>query len=359
MKFLFNVCITCIGGYLIRDIIDSLHDAHDFDVLIIGVDANPSAHGRLLCDRFEVLPVAEEDEFGYIDSILKIHEDIGIDVLITLSEGESRVVARYRDRLIDAGIRVSVSNSSTVEIMTDKLMMLQHMDKNHIDAGLFVPINNNDDVKDALKFLGYPEEKVVLKPRKSAGSRGVIIYDSYMSKVEYLLEERFCISGSFDDIEKELSNKGIVLANFIATPYYDGPVFDVECIAINGKVTDMAARKRQLKNPLSPISTGHKVDMNSNVLAFAKKLCLVFNVNGSADFDIVLNDIETPRLLDSGARFSGSVGGSYIAGANFMAQLVRVLMEVPYKPLEIRNNCILRPFVSMSEIPKDNEKDFL
>ena len=47
-----NICITCVGGRLIYDIIRSIRDADDYQVILIGVDANKDAHGRLLCDKF-------------------------------------------------------------------------------------------------------------------------------------------------------------------------------------------------------------------------------------------------------------------------------------------------------------------
>ena len=47
-----NICITCVGGRLIYDIIRSIRDADDYKAHIIGVDANKNAHGRLLCDQF-------------------------------------------------------------------------------------------------------------------------------------------------------------------------------------------------------------------------------------------------------------------------------------------------------------------
>ena len=40
-----NICITCVGGRLIYDIIRSIRDADDYKANIIGVDANKDAHG--------------------------------------------------------------------------------------------------------------------------------------------------------------------------------------------------------------------------------------------------------------------------------------------------------------------------
>jgi carbamoyl-phosphate synthase large subunit len=336
-----------------------LRDTDDFDSFLIGVDSDPSAHGRLLCDVFKVIPVAELNEKKYIDELLDVNSNFGIDVLIALSEGESRVIARHREIITNAGIRTSVSSLSTVEVMTDKFFMLKRLDKFSLNAGLFVSVDTYEDAQKALKILGYPEKKVVFKPRKGSGSRGVLIADSSKKDFQHLLSSRFCGTGDFEKICQNMKYNNMLFHDMVAVHYYEGPVFDVECIALKGQVIDMAARRRQLRNPLSPISTGHKIDMNSVVLNFASELCSVFGLDGAGDFDIVLSENGIPRLFDSGARFSGSVGGSFSAGANFMAQLVRVLMGMKYDSLVVKNNSVLRPYVTMVEIPENNEKDLL
>ena len=77
-------------------------------------------------------------------------------------------------------------------------------------------------------------------------------------------------------------------------------------------------------------------------------------VDIAVDLDIVLlnNNIAIP--LDASARFSGSIGGSYTAGANFFSQLIRVLYDLPLKHYEINDQTPLRPFITMAAIPKKN-----
>ena len=67
-------------------------------------------------------------------------------------------------------------------------------------------------------------------------------------------------------------------------------------------------------------------------------------MDGAADFDIIIEQtLGIPILLDAGARFSGSVGGTYVAGSNFLTQLIRSKMGWPLEDMQIRNNCVLRP----------------
>jgi biotin carboxylase len=359
MKPTITVCVTCVGGRLIFDIVTALRAATDFEVFLLGIDADPSAAGRLLCDRFEVLPMAEQDEEGYLQRLLALHREIGIDVYIPLSEPESMLAARHRELLREHGIRPSVGSADTVRVMTDKLLMHQRLEDRGIDAGSFVAVDTAEQARRALETLGYPDRRVVLKPRSGRGSRGVLIADASQNIFRRLLPERFCGSGDFEALRDAMAEQEMTFENLLAVPYRDGPVFDVDCIAENGRLTDISARLRQLKNPLWPTSTGHRIAMDPRVLDYARQLCTAFGVDGAGDFDIVLSEGTRPLLFDAAARFSGSVGGSFTAGANFPAQLVRLLMELPRQPLAVEDGVVLRPYVTMARIPPINQDDFL
>ena len=354
-----TVCVTCVGGRLIYDIVHAIRDVDDFTVKIVGVDADPQAHGRLLCDAFEILPMAEQDPEGWLDGFARICRNHGVNALVPLSEAESRLVSQHRDALAKSGVRSSVSAWSTVSVMTDKLLMLQRLVDRGVDAGEFEAVDNEAEITAALKKLGYPDRKVVLKPRQGRGSRGVLICDPSYGEFEQLLPDRFCGVGSHDALLRVMAEEGDGFDDYLAVPFYGGPVSDVDCIARNGTLIQAAVRLRQLKNPLWPTSTGHKIHMDPRVIEHARALCAAFDIDGAGDFDIVIDDDGKAKLLDAGARFSGSVGGSYTAGANFPAQLLRSMMGLPLAPFHIDDGCVLRPYITMARIPAANEDDLL
>jgi biotin carboxylase len=354
-----TVCVTCVGGRLIYDIVRALRDVDDFIIKIVGVDADPDAHGRLLCDAFEILPMAEHDPEGWLKGFARICSDHGVNALIPLSEGESRLAAQHRDALLKTGVRSSVSEWPTVSVMTDKLLMLQRLVDRGVDAGGFEAVDSEAEITTALTKLGYPDKKVVLKPRQGRGSRGVLICDPSYAEFEQLLPDRFCGIGSHDALLRVMAAEGDGFDDYLAVPFYGGPVSDVDCIAQKGTLLQTAVRLRQLKNPLWPTSTGHKIHMDPRVIEHARALCAVFDIDGAGDFDIVIDDEGKPKLLDAGARFSGSVGGSYTAGANFPAQLLRSMMGLPLQPFQIDDGCVLRPYITMARIPAANEDDLL
>lgn len=358
-KLQIVVCVTCVGGRLIYDIVRALRDAEDYEIRVVGTDADESAAGRLLCDEFVVLPMAECDPEGWVAGILELKPRFGLDGLICLSDQEARLAAKNRERLKDAGIQTSVSRLETVTAMTDKLLLLEKLQSGGLDVGPFMAVDSRDEALDAMKQLGYPNRRIVLKPRWGRGSRGVLVCDSDAIGFKQFLPDRFCGSGSIEDVVEKLERLQIPMTGMLAVPYWDGPVFDVECLVSSGKVVMSAARRRQLRNPFWPTSTGHQVDMDQRIIGFAQRMCEILGVDGAADFDIVLRNDGTPAPFDASARFSGSVGGSYNAGANFLAQLVRVMFNLPLASYQIRDRTPLRPFVTLSVVPDANSDELL
>lgn len=207
MKRNIKILLTCVGGRLIFDIIKALRDADDFNAFIIGVDTDGSAHGRVLCDEFYVVPDSEKYKDKWITKIFTIHKNFGFDVIITLSEGECILVSENKRKFEDKKIRVSVGDFDFLKIITDKYKMMSFLKENKIHSGSFLAINNKNQALNAIKELGYPKKMVVLKPRSGRGSRGILICKEDQFKFKYLLPDRFCGIGNFESIFFELKKK--------------------------------------------------------------------------------------------------------------------------------------------------------
>lgn len=359
MKLNLTICITCVGGRLIYDVIRAFREADDYNITIVGIDSNSDAQGRLLCDFFELVPHSEEKPSKWLKSIDHLNKKYSLDGLIAFSEGETKLISKNREFFVQNKIKIAISPEKVVKNITDKYLMLSHLNMHGIDIGKFYPINSVEDVDDVLENLGYPKNNFVLKPRSGRGSRGVLIADHKQNKFIPLLPERFCGRGSIEAIKKQFIKKNIQLKDYIAVPYYKGKVWDVDVLCKEGKIINICSRVRQLKNPLWPTSTGHKVSLDNRVLNYVEDICAAFTIDGPADFDIVLDDNHKPKVLDAAVRYSGSVGVSFIANTNMLSQLIRFMFDLPFKNFETKDGLILRPYITMTEIIKENENDFL
>ena len=354
MKKKLKVCVTCVGGVLIYDFIRALRDADDYEVHVFGVDADPEAHGRLLCDSFEVVPRADRQPAEWLDCMSTLMATHAVDGLICLSDREAIIVAENGDLWGRLGVETSVGTIEMASTMTDKLKLLTVLSASGLDTGPFVAVNSAEEATSAVRTLGYPARSVVLKPRRDSGSRGVLVCQADAQRFTPFLENRLCGAGQLDQVIAVAQQNEIVFNDFVAVPYWDGPVFDVECLVQRGRVVQTVARRRQLRNVFSPTSTGHIVDMNPAVLRYASEMCAILKIERAADFDIVLRPDGKPTVFDASPRFSGSVGGGYYAGVNIISQLVRVMFGLPLAVFSVRNGVPLRPFRTLAAIPENN-----
>tara|TARA_X000000950_G_scaffold286009_2_gene393592 strand:+ start:617 stop:1696 length:1080 start_codon:yes stop_codon:yes gene_type:complete len=358
MKKRIKVLITCVGGSLIYDIIKAVRQANDYIPEIIGVDSNPEANGRLLCDYFYRVANAENNPKEWLKNIFEIFNEHKFNLIFSLSEGESYCIAKniklFKSKKIDA----TVADFEFVKLTTDKFKLMSFLKKNDLHVGSFHKVNSFHDAERALESLDYPKKKVVFKPRNGRGSRGILICDAKKKKFRFAFKNRLSGTGDFESIKKELAKSRLTLKNYLVLPYYKNDISDVDCISANGLLTDIVIRLRQWKNPLSSTSTGNIINMDKKIIEYVKKICLTLKIHGPCDFDIVKDDLGNPVLLDAGSRFSGSVGCSPASGYNIISQMIRLYLKIPMKKYKVKDNVPLRPFVTMVEIPRGN-KNFL
>ena len=60
---------------------------------------------------------------------------------------------------------------------------MQSLKENGLDVGVFSKIDSKNDFLNIAKKIGYPSRKIVFKPRISRGSRGVLIADKNLNKL--------------------------------------------------------------------------------------------------------------------------------------------------------------------------------
>ena len=61
------------------------------------------------------------------------------------------------------------------------------------------------------------------------------------------------------------------------------------------------------------------------------------------DFDIAINSLGEPQIIDASVRLSGSVSASLFAGVNVPSQLVRVMCGIHTKSYTYTDGACVRP----------------
>jgi predicted ATP-grasp superfamily ATP-dependent carboligase len=337
-----RILITCIGGYFSYQVVSSIKKVKNLSKFVLGVDVNPNVNAFFV-DKFEIVPRADLSQKKYITKIIYLCKKYKIDTLIPSSENETLAISKYINLFKNNKIKIPVSSFDTVNLMTDKLKMFEYLNYSGVDVGKWKKVDNFSDAANALNFFGYPSKKVIIKPRFSSGSRGILIANHKKNSFTNLLGDRLCGEGPWEAIKEELKNSNRSLDNYFVMPFHEGKTFDVDCIAKEGNLVMAVSRLRVYENPLSPTNQGCIIGPNKTIYNYCVKLVKAFKIYGACDFDIVIRKDSRPQLLDSSCRLSGSVGASLNAGVNVVAELIKMLHGKKPKKIKLLKNVKVFP----------------
>jgi len=359
-NMIVRIALTCIGGRLSYDTIRALRDAEDFECWLLGIDGNAEAEPRVLCDAFRVLPSAASDPDGFAQAAVETCEEFAIAFLILCSDEEVKALQKLHDRFAAIGTTLSCGRESPIDVVMDKLSLYRALDVAGVQSLEYCSISSLAELQREAVRMGYTDRKLVLKPRTGRGSRGVILLDPAASGFSSLIPNRFCGLCPLDGVESAFDSHGQSFNDYLMMEYIEGDTYDVDVIARQGQVLEIVSRLRQLRNVFWPTSTGHKILRDVKAQQAVADACQVLGMDGASDFDVIMRGPD-PIILDAACRFSGSVGASMPAGINIPAQLVRERLGLPFTPkaADARDGVVVRPFLTMAEIPEHNEGDLL
>ena len=339
---MYRILITCVGGHFSYDVVNALKKTPDFSSYILGVDVNKNIDKWFL-DKFEIVPRADVSVKIYINKLLSICKKYKINIVIPCSENETIAISKHENLFRKKKILTSISSYNTVMNINDKAKLYETLKKNNVDICKWKKVDSFEEADLAISDFIYSSSKILLKPRFSSGSRGILLIDEKINSYKPFLPDRFCGTGSWKAIQNELTTRNTSLDRYLMMPFFSGKTYDVDCIAQNGKLVTAVPRLRLYKNPFSPTNQGCVIKNDKKIIAYCKKIIEVFKINGACDFDIVIRDDNKPQLLDASCRFSGSVSASINAGINIPSQLIKVLKSKKIKKYKLQDGLKLFP----------------
>jgi len=143
---------------------------------VIGVDMNPEAVGRWMCDEFTDMYPADDRE-GFLSAIAAV--SVGCDVILPQSSAEVPHLADWRDSF---SCPVLVSKPGPINVASNKWMMYQALE-GQIELPYYrktEPVGGQV-ISKALEALMMELVGIVIKPPVGKGSRGVRIIDPNVS----------------------------------------------------------------------------------------------------------------------------------------------------------------------------------
>mgnify|MGYP006081350315 CR=1 FL=1 len=349
-----KICITCVNGFLTYDFIESFKNQTDFKPFIIGLDILDRSKGKILCDKFYKIS-NPKNEKKYLNDIIKVYKKEKFDIIIPLSDLENYLLLKNKNKLqkLKINFNLPTNDFATAKLFYDKEKFLNFCKQNDFPTGNFKIVKRFQEV---INFIGNKKsKKFILKPVKGSGTKNVFLINNQAKKSIQILESRNCIETNL----KLLKNLKIFNRNsdYIIMDYLEGEIYDIDCIAKNGKIEEFCIRLREIRNRFMFYSTGHRIVKDTKIKNLISNFVRKLNISGVCDFDVIKNKNKV-FLLEASCRFSGSVGACTKSGLNFPAQIIRHIMNMKKKKYNLEFNNSFRSFLVFKKI-KSSKRNIL
>jgi carbamoyl-phosphate synthase large subunit len=290
-----RVLVTGAGGPAGVAVIRSLLARDDVEVFAADMDGWASGLYLVEEDRRRIVPAGRSD--GFVDALIAMSREDGIDVLFSTVDVELPGLAARRDELEAVGTKLAAPSHDTLVTCLDKFALVQR-----VGDQARVPVTrllNTDGV--AADWI-FP---VIIKPRSGAGSRGV-----------RLIPDRAALEalGTDDSI--------IIQENL------PGEEFSVDVLAaLDGSVIAAVPRSRERVD--SGVSIAGRTVRRPELSETAAAVAQAIGLTGVANVQLRYSSDGVPALLEVNPRFPGAMPLTIAAGVDMPSLTLDAVLGRP------------------------------
>ena len=307
--------------------LSGIKKAKELGFKIYGMDGDPNAEGRNLCDEFSAVDI--KNSVKVLNLIIQKKYKIS-GVLSLVSEAGMIAAANIREEFGLFG-----PNKGTTIKLTDKIEQRRTWEQTNIPIPFWSEFSNQKQALHGVNKIGLP---CVVKPADSAGSRGVSVVEK-IEEIEKAISEALKFS---------YSNKGLV------EQYIKGIEYAVETFGSNGDHLSLCVTQKS-KVPgtrgtvANELYTPENTELSDRLgeLACRSLLALGYN-DGPGHTEIIVSDSGDPFLVEAAGRGGGfKLFESFVPKiSNFDIQEATIKQASRFKfelPLEVKKNfgCLL------------------
>lgn len=326
-----KVIITGAGAPGIQGTIYSLRYNYDKrDIHLTGTDVNDFVSGKYLCDDFYVISPARERQ-RYLHDLLDICVRQKIHIILPQNTAELCVLAENKELFKENGVKIAVSGYRSIVLANDKFKLFEVADRIGIPVSRSFLVSDFRELKKRALQIGWPNEKFVVKPPVSNGSRGVRIVTENFDRKKAFYEEK--PSALYTNLDELYSVLGDEFPELIVMEYLPGEEYTVDVFRY-GKHLVSIPRKRVVIR--SGITFAAGLEKNETLIAYSNQLAEATDLQYCFGFQYKLNRHGVPFLLESNPRIQGTMVMSALADANIIYSSVKALLDEDLPPFRIK-----------------------
>ncbi len=316
-----KILVTGAGAPGIQGTLYSLKQNYDYrEVEIIGTDTNSNVVGKYLCDKFFVIPKASKFE-EYLEAMFGLCKNESVDVIVPQNTAELLTLSKNSDQFNQHGTKVVVSGQASIENSNSKFNLMNLCNELNVPVGEFRLVKTAKELLENAKALGWPNEKVVVKPPVSNGLRGVRIIDENLDlKASFYEEKPNSLFIKMDDLINILGEE---FPELIVTEFLPGDEYTVDVFR-NNKTIISIPRKRELIR--SGITFNATLEQHPEIINYSNLLSEKLDMRYCFGFQFKLDKNNVPKILESNPRVQGTMVLSTFAGANVIYSSVKAAL---------------------------------
>lgn len=297
----------------------------------------------LVADKSVVTPLIYDD--NYIPFLLQYCKDNNINVVLSLFDVDLYKLALNKDKFLDIGVKLIISDAEFVKICNDKWLTYCYLKENKF----YVPYTylNLDDVISDLKtgIISFP---LILKPRWGMGSLSnyVVNNDTELKVLYQKIKDE--IQNSYMKYEslQDMDHSVLIQERLSGQEYGLDVIND-----LNGNYVNTIIKKKIAMR--SGETDCAQVIHNDAIEKIGKKLGKLTKHIANLDVDIFCVGKKI-YILEMNARFGGGYPFSHLAGVNLPKAIIMWCNHecVDYKTLEIKEELIAHKDISIVKLKK-------
>lgn len=332
-----RILMTSVGGLVVPNMIKSLRESTINNIYIVGVDCDSDAVGFYFADKSYV--VLRGEQRGYSKQLLDIAKREHIDVVLPLSDEELLALAKDKYKFEKEGVRVVCSGYESVRTTLDKGLMLRALKERRLPYPNYRIPRTLTELKGAVEELGYPQKKVVFKPRRGRGARGFWLLNAHLNKREMILKDRDRQEITLEWLLEALGSKDI-FPEILVMEYLAGSDFNVDVLACRGEPFYIIPNERLLPKA-GPVRVG-LVKEDRRVQTVVKQAVKAFNFDYYVNVEVAYRNRTNsdPFIYEINPRISAPIVINKAAGIDLLYLGIKMALgikpPISYKVKETR-----------------------
>lgn len=314
-----HILLTGVGAPGVEG---TLYALRQMSAFIIGVDADPQAVGRYVCDEFRTIPMAREGE-PYLAALRSLCDEYQVDVIVPQNTAELLLLAANKPLFEAIGTKIVVSDAASIERANNKYLLLEESRRLGLPTCEYALCTDFEHLRMEVQQRKEREQWTVVKPPCGNGSRGVriIIEDDAAKRKEDFYRQK--PSSLYCTIDELYAILGDTFPELLVMDYLEGEEFTVDVLRTE---KSFAAIPRKRESMRSGITFRASLDPDEAMIRASRELAEALDLRYCFGFQFKRNKEGIPMLLECNPRVQGTMVMSVMAGANIIAAAVHAAL---------------------------------